>query len=92
MKKYLEKVKEIKGLFEKKTFTKVPREENTVGDALARVGSTAKEEVIASNQLLQEPAVPSIGRADQIACVEKEQGDPKWGRNILCFLRTGATH
>ena len=35
MKKYLETVKEIMGLFDQITFTKVPREENSVADALA---------------------------------------------------------
>ena len=34
-------------------------------------------------------ATPSIGQADQIACIEGERGDPEWGRDILSFLRIG---
>ena len=63
MKKYVEKVKEIMGLFDKITFTKVPREEKSAANALARIGSVA-EEVTTSDRLVQELVAPSISRVD----------------------------
>jgi hypothetical protein len=45
MKKYLGKVKEIMGSFDKIAFTKVPREENLTTDALARITFAIKEEI-----------------------------------------------
>jgi hypothetical protein len=38
---------------------------------------------------MQELATPSIGRAVQMACIEKEQGNLEWGRGILSFLKVG---
>ena len=86
MKKYLEKVKEIMGLFDKITFTKVPWEENLTADALAWIGSTVEEEITATHWPVQELSAPSIDWIDQIAYVEKEQGDLEWGRDILCLI------
>lgn len=89
MKRYLAKVKEIMGSFDKVTFTKVPREENSAVDALTRIATATEEEITTSDRPVQEFATPSIGRADQIAWIEKEQGDLEWGRDILSFLKTG---
>jgi ribonuclease HI len=49
MKRYLEKVKEIMGSFNKVTFTRVPKEENSVADALTRITFATEEEITTLN-------------------------------------------
>jgi hypothetical protein len=61
MKKYLGKVKEIMGSFNKITFTKVPREENFIADALAQIASATEEEITTSDRPMQELITLSIG-------------------------------
>jgi ribonuclease HI len=53
MKKYLTKVKEAMGSFDKISFTKVPREENSQADTLARIGFAIKEDTT-TGRLVQE--------------------------------------
>jgi hypothetical protein len=67
MKRYLEKVKEIMECFDKMTFTKIPREDNSAADALTRIASATEEEAATSDRSVRELVTPSIGRADQIA-------------------------
>jgi ribonuclease HI len=85
MKRYLEKVKEIMESFDKVTFTKIPWEDNSAADALTRIASAIEEEVATSDHSVQELAMPSIGRADQVACIEGEQGDPEVGTRYLAI-------
>ncbi|XP_059455029.1 uncharacterized protein LOC132185246 [Corylus avellana] len=89
MKKYLVKVKEIMEFFNKITFTKLPREENSQADALARMGSTTEEEVIAVDHPIQDLTEPSIVQANQVACIEEREQCPEWGHDILQFLKEG---
>jgi hypothetical protein len=83
MKRYLEKVKEIMGSFDKIAFTKVPREENSQADALAHIGSPTKEEITTARCPTQGITEPLIIRADQVAYIEEGQGCPEWVRDIL---------
>ena len=65
------------GSFDKIAFTKVPREQNSHADALARIGFATEEEIMAASRLVQELTEPSIVRANQVACIEEGQGCSK---------------
>ena len=72
MKKYLEKVKELIGSFNKISFTKIPREENSTANALACISLAAEEGMATSNRPVQELAISSIIRVEQVAYMEQE--------------------
>ncbi|XP_059439799.1 uncharacterized protein LOC132172333 [Corylus avellana] len=89
MKKYLAKVQELQVLFDLVVLTRIPREDNSRADFLARLGSATDEEAKVSKQKVQVLTEPSILPIAKI--LQAEQGDeaPEWAIDIIRYLRDG---
>ena len=89
MKKYLTKVQELQIFFDLVVLTRIPREDNSRADFLAKLGSTAEEEVEASEHKIQVLTEPSILSTMKVLQIEQEGEAPEWAIDIIRYLRDG---
>lgn len=87
MKKYFTKVRSMMESFDIVVLTKVPREDNTRADALARISSSTDEEIARAECLVQEQTESSITQAIQVAQIEEDTEAPEWVKDVIRFLK-----
>ncbi|XP_059431476.1 uncharacterized protein LOC132164979 [Corylus avellana] len=83
MKLYLSKVQDLQALFKKISIVKIPRPENERADELARIASTASEEIEAETpiQILPQSSVT------ETVSVSTAEAIPNWQLEIVEYLK-----
>ncbi len=89
MKWYLAKVQELWVSFDKMVLTRLPLENNTRVDSLARLGSVTDEEIEASDQQVLILTEPSITPTIKVLQIEEGIEALEWAKEIIQYLKEG---
>jgi hypothetical protein len=88
VKQYLSKVQEIERFFERVQITRMPREDSTQTDSLARLGWGTNEEIEALGQQVQTMNQPSITQPVNVM-LEQAAEIPEWVDKVFWYLNEG---
>jgi hypothetical protein len=70
--------------------TKIPREENTQADALARVGSATDQEMTVMKRGILVQPQPTIRKTrDLMRIGVEEESEPEWASEVIKYLKKG---
>jgi ribonuclease HI len=87
MLQYLTKVRQFYRYFDKVVLTKIPREENSLADALSRIGSGAGPAVTAGGYKTLVKACPTVSADAEV--MQLNEAEPEWGTDVVRYLKTG---
>lgn len=87
MSQYLERVYQLHQYFDKVVLTKIPRDENSLADALSRIGSgTDLVAPVGSCEFLVK-AHPTVSMT--VEMMQIDEAEPEWAAEIVQYLKTG---
>jgi len=87
MSQYLEKVHRNYCNFDRVILTKIPREENSVADALSRIGSGIDLVALDGDYKVLFKSHPSVFLTAEV--LQVDELEPEWGVEVIRYLKTG---